>query len=68
MRRVALTLTYICGPKVDAWVSQQFDVLCVKVFGNGDHPPTHTNMDEALWDGFMTEFKCTYGEMTEGVI
>jgi len=68
MRRVALALTYIRGPKVDAWVSQQFDVLRVKVFGDGDHPPTHADTDEALWDDFMTEFKRTYGEMTEEVI
>ncbi len=68
MRRVALALTYIRGPKVDAWVSQQLNVLYAKVFGDGDHPPTHADTDEALWEDFMTEFKRTYGEMTQEVV
>ncbi|SRR5258708_3984003 len=62
MRRVALALTYIRGPNVDAWVSQQFNVLSAKVFGDVNHTQTHTDTDEALWDDFITEFKRAYGE------
>jgi len=64
-RRVALALTYIRGPKVDDWVSQQFNALSTKVFGDADHAPTHTDTDEALWGDFMTEFKRAYNEMRE---
>ncbi len=68
MRRVALALTYIRGPNVDAWVSQQFNVLSAKVFGDVNHTQTHTDTDEALWDDFITEFKRAYGETSWEVL
>jgi hypothetical protein len=57
-RRVALALTYIRGPRVDNWVSQQFNALLMKISGDANHPPKHA-MDEALWEEFITEFKNT---------
>ena len=45
-RRIALALTYIRGPIVDNWVSQQFNALSRKVTG-----------DEALWEDFIRAFK-----------
>jgi retrotransposon gag protein len=62
MRRVALALTYIRGPNVDAWVFQQFNDLSAKVLGDANHGQTHTDTDEALWDDFITEIKRAYGE------
>jgi hypothetical protein len=57
-RRVALALTYIRGPKVDAWVSRQYDALLIK----GNHAQTHADMDEALWEDFIAEFKRAFAE------
>ena len=57
-RRVALALTYIRGPKVDAWVTQQYDSLSIKA----NHARTHSDTDEALWEDFVAEFKRTFAE------
>jgi hypothetical protein len=64
-RRVALALTYIRGPKVDPWVSQQYDALLpIKV----NHALARTYRDaadtseEALWGDFITEFKRAFAE------
>lgn len=60
-RRVALALSYIRGPKVDAWVAQQYDALSIKA--NLALAWTHADMDEeALWEDFIAEFKCVFGE------
>ena len=66
-RRIALALTYISGPKVDDWVSQQFNALSTKVVGNANHMPTQHD-DEALWEDFITEFKRAYSETVEEVL
>jgi hypothetical protein len=59
-RRVALALTYIRGPKVDAWVSQQYDaLLSIKV----NHARTQADADEeTLWEDFTVEFKRAFAE------
>ena len=57
-RRVALALSYIRGPKVDAWVTQQCDALSIK---NND-AWMRANMDEALWEDFIAEFKRAFAE------
>jgi hypothetical protein len=57
-RRVALALTYIRGPKVDAWVSQQYDALSIKA----NHSPTHADTNEDLWEDFIAEFKRAFAE------
>ena len=57
-QRVALALSYIRGPKVEAWVAQQYDALSIKV----DHAPTHADTNEALWEDFMAEFKRAFAE------
>jgi hypothetical protein len=67
-RRIALALTYIRGPKVDDWVTQQVNALLTKVVGDADHVPKHANTDEALWEDFVTEFKRAYGETVEEVL
>jgi hypothetical protein len=43
MQKVVLALTYIRGPKVDDWVSQQFNALSMKVTGDANQAlaPTH---------------------------
>jgi hypothetical protein len=58
MRRVALALSYIRGPKVDAWVTQQCDALSIKI----NDARTHANTDEALWEDFIAEFKRAFAE------
>jgi hypothetical protein len=58
MQRVALALSYIRGPKVGAWVAQQCDALSIK---NND-AWTRANMDEALWEDFIAEFKRAFAE------
>jgi hypothetical protein len=63
-RRVALALTYIRGPTVDAWVSQQYDALLIKA----NHAPTHADTNEALWEDFIAEFKRTFAEPSWKVI
>jgi hypothetical protein len=68
VRRVALALSYIRGPKVDDWVSQQFYALMTKAFGDDDHAPTHAYSDEALWDDFVTEIERAYSQMGEEVL
>jgi hypothetical protein len=57
-RRVALALTYIRGPKVEAWVTQQCDALSMKA----NHARTHADVDEALWEDFIAEFKRAFAE------
>jgi len=57
-QRVALALSYIRGPKVEAWVAQQYDALSIKV----DHAPTHADTNEALWEDFIAEFKRAFAE------
>ena len=65
-RRVALALTYIRGPKVDAWVAQQYDALSIEA--NHTLPRTHAaastadELDEALWEDFIAEFKRAFAE------
>ena len=65
-RRVALALTYIRGPRVDAWVSQQYDALSTKVnhalarTRTADTPDTDD--EEALWEDFIAEFKRAFAE------
>ncbi|KAI0276694.1 hypothetical protein BGY98DRAFT_934887 [Russula aff. rugulosa BPL654] len=68
-RRTALALTYIRGPKVDAWVSQQYDALSTKVDDvNHALARTHaadtpdTDEEEALWEDFIAEFKRAFAE------
>ena len=68
VRRVALVLSYIRGPKVDEWVSQQFNALMTRAFGDDNHASTHTYKDEALWDDFVAEFERAYEEMAEEVL
>jgi hypothetical protein len=58
VRRIALALTYIRGPKVEAWVSQQCDALSRKA----NHARTQADMDETLWEDFMAEFKRAFAE------
>jgi hypothetical protein len=65
MQRVTLALTYIRGPKVNKWVSQQFNALSTKVYGDANHAPTHADTDEALWEDFITEFERAYNETVE---
>ena len=62
-RRVALALTYIRGPKVDAWVAQQYDAL-LSIKASNNHARTHvdTCSDEALWEDFISEFKRAFAE------
>ena len=62
MQRVVLMLTYIRGPKVDDWVSQQFNALSTKVSGDANHPSTNVNTDVALWEDFIAEFKRAFAE------
>ena len=62
-RRVALALTYIRGPKVDAWVAQQYDALLSIKASN--HVRTHVDNcsdQEALWEEFIAEFKRAFAE------
>ena len=70
-RRVALALTYIRGPKVDAWVSQQYEALSTTNANHAlarstTHGTTDTDMDadtdEDLWEDFMAEFKRAFAE------
>ena len=63
-RRVALALTYIRGPKVDAWVSQQYDALLKKA----NHAPTHADTNEAVWEDFIADFKRAFAEPAWKVI
>ena len=58
-RRIALALTYIRGPKVDAWVAEQCDALSIKINDARTHA---ANMDEALWEDFIAEFKRAFAE------
>ena len=61
-RRVALALTYIRGPKVDAWVAQQYDAL-LSIQAN--HSRTHADSgtdEEALWEDFIAEFRRAFAE------
>jgi hypothetical protein len=67
-RRTALALTYIRGPKVDDWVSQQFNALSTKVNGDANLVPKYANTDEALWEDFVTSFKCAFSETVEEVL
>jgi hypothetical protein len=60
-RRVALALTYIRGPKVDAWVGQQYDALSRNLKAI-NHSRTHADTDEALWEDFIAEFKRAFAE------
>jgi hypothetical protein len=59
-QRVALTLSYMKGPKVDDWVLQQGDRLSHCIQGNTLVVPplalTHLDMDEILWVEFVVEF------------
>ena len=77
-RRVALALTYIRGPKVDAWVSQQYDALLSTKANHhplasrtprtgstaGDNLKDDDPADdpEALWESFMAEFERAFAE------
>jgi hypothetical protein len=58
IRRIALALNYIRGPKVHAWVAHQYEALLIKV----NHTRTHADMDEALWEDFIAEFKRAFAE------
>jgi hypothetical protein len=61
-RRVALALTYIRGPKVDAWVAQQYDAL-LSAKANHALARTHADTDdETLWGDFIAGFKCAFAE------
>jgi hypothetical protein len=62
MQRVALMLTYIRGPKVDDWVSQQSNALSTKVSGDANRLPTYVNTDAALWEDFIANFKHAFAE------
>jgi hypothetical protein len=66
-RRVALALTYIRGPKVDAWVSQQYDALSTEA----NHAPARTphadTDEESLWEDFIAEFKRAFAEPSSEV-
>jgi hypothetical protein len=68
MKRVVLALSYIRGPKVDDWVSQQFKALLTKNFDDANHTPKHANMAEALWDDFIAEFKRAFAESSWEVL
>ena len=56
-RRVALALTYIRGPKVDAWVAQQHYLLSIKANRAARTHRDAADTDEALWEDFIAEFK-----------
>jgi hypothetical protein len=58
IQRIALALNYIRGPKVQAWVTHQYDALLIKV----NHTRTHADMDESLWEDFIAEFKRAFAE------
>ena len=57
---IALTLSYIKGPRVDDWVAQQSNVMVWKVFGNPNaNPltvPIYHDDDERLWNKFVDDF------------
>ena len=59
-QRIALTLLYMKGPKVDDWVLQQGDRLTIRVQGNmlvnPMIPPTHRDDNETLWREFVADF------------
>ena len=59
-QRIALTLSYMKGPKVDDWVLQQGDRLTIRVQGNTlvnpMIPPTHHDDNETLWREFVADF------------
>ena len=61
-RRVALALTYIRGPKVDAWVTQQYDALSTKTNHALARKHGADTDEEALWEDFIAEFKCAFAE------
>ncbi|KAN0116491.1 hypothetical protein V8E52_005872 [Russula decolorans] len=61
-RRVALALTYIRGPKVDAWVAQQYDALSTKANHALARRHGADTDKEALWEDFIAEFKCAFAE------
>lgn len=66
-RRVALALTYIRGPKVDAWVSQQYDALLSTKTNHAlarrrAHADSESDTDEALWEDFVAEFKRAFAQ------
>ena len=63
-QRIALALSYMRGPKVYHWVSQQIDAYFT---GDADHAPMHANTDETLWEDFITEFKREFYETEEEV-
>ena len=63
-RKVALALTYIRGPKVDAWVAQQCDALLIKA----NHSSTHADTNDALWEDFIAEFKRAFAESSWEVL
>lgn len=48
-------MSYTDGHKVDGWVADQ-------VFGDASNAPTHADTDEALWQGFITEFQRAFVE------
>ena len=61
-RRVALALTYIRGPKVDAWVAQQHYLLSIKANRAARTHRDAANTDETLWEDFIAEFKRAFSE------
>jgi hypothetical protein len=61
-QRVALALTYIRGPKVDAWVAQQYDALSTKVNHALARTPHADTDEEALWEDFIAEYKRAFAE------
>ena len=61
-RRVALALTYIRGPKVDAWVTQQYDALSTKANQALARKHGSDTDEETLWEDFIAEFKCAFAE------
>ena len=68
IQRVVLALNYIRGPKVDDWVTRQFDAISTKVSSDPNHAPTHANTDEALWEDFITEFNRAFAERPPEVL
>jgi hypothetical protein len=66
---MALTLTFMCGPKVDDWVVQYIGLVGTKVYSNNTtNPPmpaTHQFNDKCLWTEFIANFHYIYSDTAE---
>src|SRR6201992_1437057 len=60
MQRVALTLTYMEGPKVEKWAYQQAELMGKQVFEQG-----RLATDEGLWSDFVANFRRQFRDTAE---